>query len=31
LIDSNPEKFLKSMDKDVSKVKVLSVGEQIEF
>jgi len=31
IIDSNPEKFLKSMDDDVSKVKVLSVGEKIEF
>ena len=31
LFDSNPEEFLKSMDEDVSKVRVLSVGEEIEF
>ena len=31
IIDNNPDKFLKSMDDDVSKVKVLSVGEEIEF
>ena len=31
IIDSNPEKFLKSMDEDASKVRVLSEGEEIEF